>query len=283
MTLGRLLEDTRSSLESSGVEDATLEADLLMMKALGLNRPLLYASPDRATTPEEREVLSKDLARRLSGEPLPYICGRREFYGMDFSVTPGVFIPRPETELLVELALEAAGSFSEQRSLRIADVCTGSGAIAVALAAHLPEATVYATDISEIALETAAFNSRSHGLEDRVVTIRGSLLEPLPEPVDIVVSNPPYVPSADIPTLSQEVRSEPREALDGGDDGLDFVRALISQARARLRRPGALIVEIAPFQAGPVLALAEAAYPSGECAIHRDLAGRERALFARIP
>lgn len=283
MTLLRLLEDTRSSLASHGVEDARLEADLLLMKALDVDRPLLYASPDRKTTPKEMETLSRDLARRLAGEPLPYICGHREFYGIDLSVKPGVFIPRPETELLVELALEAAGSLPADRPIRIADACTGSGAIAVALAANLPEAAVYATDISDAALETAGLNLRRHRLEDRVALTRGSLLEPVPGPLDMVVSNPPYVPRADIPGLTMEVRSEPREALDGGEDGLDVVRALIPQAKGKLRRPGSLILEVSPVNAGAALALARAAFPDGDCAIHRDLAGRERALLVTIP
>ena len=282
MTLLRLLEDTRSSLASHGIEDAALEADLLLMKALRVDRSMLYASPERTTTPEEVETLSQDLARRLAGEPLPYICGHREFYGLDISVNPGVFIPRPETELLVELALEAAGSFPANRSLHIADACTGSGAIAVALAAHLPEAIVYATDISDAALETAVLNCRRHRLEDRVSLMRGSLLEPVPAPLDIVVSNPPYIPRADIPDLAREVLSEPREALDGGDDGLDAVRALVPQARSKLQRPGVLILEVSPVNAGAALTLALAAFPDGDCSIHKDLAGRDRALLVKI-
>ena len=163
-------------------------------------------------------------------------------------------------------------------SLRIADVCTGSGAIAVALAAHLPHATVYATDVSARALETARLNCERYGLRDRVALGMGSLLELVPEPVDIVVSNPPYVPSADIPGLAKEVMAEPPGALDGGADGLDVIRALMPQAWAKLRRPGALIVEISPPQAGEVLELAQAAFPQGEATIHKDLAGRDRAL-----
>ena len=282
MTLLRLLEDTRSSLASHGVEDAALEADLLLMKALQVDRPALYASPERTTTPEEVETLSQYLARRLAGEPLPYIYGLREFYGIDISVNPGVFIPRPETELLVELALEAACSFPADRPIRIADACTGSGAIAVVLAAHLPQATIYATDTSDAALETAIENCRRHHLEDTVSLLRGSLLEPVPAPLDMVVSNPPYVPCADIPSLTREVRSEPREALDGGDDGLDVVRALVPQARSKLRRPGTLIVEVSPVNAGAALALVRVAFPDGDCSIHKDLAGRDRALLVRI-
>ncbi len=278
MTLRQLLEDTRSSLASHGVEEAALEADLMLMKALDMDRPRLYASPERATTSGERQAVSRDVARRVAGEPWPYISGRREFYGMEIAVGPGVFIPRPETELLVDLALEIAGAFPADRPLRIADVCTGSGAIAVALAAHLPQATVYATDISLRALETARLNCERYGLRDRVIFGTGSLLEPVSRPVDIVVSNPPYVPTADIPHLAKEVLAEPPEALDGGADGLGVVRLLMPQALAKLSRPGALIVEISPAQAGEVLELARSVFPQAECSVHRDLAGRERAL-----
>ena len=283
MTLRQLLEDTRSSLASHGVDEATLEADLMLMKALDMDRPRLYASPERVTTPEEVEVVSRDLARRLAGEPWPYISGHREFYGMDMAVGPGVFIPRPETGLLVDLALEVANAFPSDRQLRIADVCTGSGAIAVALAARLPQATVYATDISAFALEATRLNSERYGLQDRLVLGMGSLLDPVLAQVDIVVSNPPYIPRKDIPHLEREVLAEPLEALDGGEDGLDMVKALIIQALAKLRRPGALIVEISPVQASEVLHLAQSTFPQAECSIHRDLAGRERALLAKAP
>lgn len=278
MILRDLLEDARSSLESHGVEEATLEADLILMKVLDVDRPRLYASPERTTTHEEIQAVSRDVARRLAGEPWPYISGHREFYGMDVAVGPGVFIPRPETELLVELALEAANSFPPDYPLRIADVCTGSGAIAVALAAHLPRATVYATDISAIALETASLNSERYGLQDSVVLGMGSLLELVEGHVDIVVSNPPYVPSADIPHLAKEILAEPLEALDGGPDGLDVIRALMPQALAKLSRPGALIVEISPTQASEVFELAQSVFPQAERSVHKDLAGRDRAL-----
>ena len=283
MTLRQLLEDTRSSLASNGVDEATLEADLMLMKALDMDRPRLYASPERVTTPEEREVVSRDVARRLAGDPWPYISGHREFYGMDMAVGPGVFIPRPETELLVDLALEVANAFLSDRQLRIADVCTGSGAIAVALAARLPQATVYATDISAFALEATRLNSERYGLQDRLVLGMGSLLDPVPAQVDIVVSNPPYIPRKDIPYLEREVLAEPLEALDGGEDGLDMVKDLIIQALVKLRRPGALIVEISPVQASEVLHLAQSTFPQGESSIHKDLAGRERVLLAKAP
>lgn len=282
MILQHLLEETRSSLASHGIEEASLEADLLLMKAVGLGRSRLYSSPERPVTLEEREALGQDLARRLVGEPWPYICGYREFYGLDLVVRPGVFIPRPETELLVELALELARSLPSDRPLRIADVGTGSGAIAISLAAHLPQAVVYATDVSIQAIETARLNCERHRLEKRVIVLEGNLLEPVPEAVDIVVSNPPYVPRAELPHLPREVRFEPQEALDGGEGGLEVVRSLLPEALAKLRRGGGLIVEVSPTQGTEVRALAGSMFPQGSFSLLRDLAGRERALLARV-
>jgi len=282
VTLGRLLQETRLSLESHGVEEAYLEADLFLMKALGLDRSRLYSSPERHVTTEERETLDHDLSRRLNGEPWPYICGYREFYGLQMRVGPRVFIPRPETELLVDLALELARTLPNDRQLLIADVCTGSGAIAVALAVHLPQAVVYATDVSSSALEMARVNSQNHYVEGRIILLEGDLLDPVLGQVDIVVSNPPYVPQADMYHLTREVRAEPSIALDGGDDGLDVVRSLVPQALSKLRRPGGLVVEISPDQGEKVCALACSLAPEGSCTLHKDMAGRQRAVLVRL-
>ena len=159
---------------------------------------------------------------------------------------------------------------------------TGSGAIAVALAVHLPQAVVYATDVSRKALEVADLNRRRQNVQERVVLLEGSLLEPVGGPLDIVVSNPPYIPREDIPGLPAEVRWEPREALDGGLDGLEVVRALIPQASEKLRRPGGLIVEFSPPQGAEIRSLAEATLPGHTIEIFKDLARRERALWATV-
>lgn len=282
MILKQLLKDARTSLASNGVEEAPLEAELLLMKALGLNRASLYAYPERPITREELDTLSQDLSRRMAGEPWPYISGHREFYGLDMAVGPGVFVPRPETELLVDLAIDLAGSLAWRHPLRIADVGTGSGAIAVALAVHLPQAVIYAIDVSKKALEVADLNCQRQNVQERVVLLEGDLLEPVRDPVDIVVSNPPYIPREDIPGLPAEVRWEPLEALDGGMDGLDVVRSLIPQALEKLRRPGGLMIEVSPLQGAEVRRLAEEMLPGRTFEIFKDLAGRERALWATI-
>ena len=232
---------------------------------------------------EERQTLARDMARRLNGEPWPYISGHREFYGLDFRVGPRVFIPRPETELLVDLALEAAHALPADREILIADACTGSGAIAVALAVHLPNARFYATDISTLTLDVARRNCEDHGVEDRVTILDGDLLRGVPSGLDIVVSNPPYVPRTELPYLAREVRTETLVSLDGGDGGLEIIRVLVPQALGRLRRPGVFIMELDPQQGDAVREMCLAIAPDAEVTLHEDLAGLTRAIRARLP
>ena len=282
MTLARSLEETRRTLEAGGIEEAAVEADLFLMKALGINRAALYASPERELTAAERQTLARDLARRLNGEPWPYISGHREFYGLDFHVGPRVFIPRPETELLVDLVLKQAHALPSGDTIRIADACTGSGAIAVALAVHLPNAHVYATDIAVLSLDAARRNSEEHGVADRVTIIEGDLLGGVPGGMDIVVSNPPYVPRTELPYLSREVRTETLVSLDGGDEGLEIIRLLIPQAFGRLRRPGAFVMELSPEQGDAVREMCLAVAPDAVVTLHDDLAGLTRAVCAVV-
>ena len=248
---------------------------MLLRHATGMDRASLYASM-REELPEPAAGRLDDLLRRrTTREPLAYVTGRREFFGIDLEVGPAVLIPRQETELLVERALDFFSSLGPAARPTVADVGTGSGAIAVAIALHAPRATVYATDISREALATADVNRRRHGLEGRVHLRRGDLLDALPRPVDLVVSNPPYIPTGDIAGLAPEVRREPRSSLDGGVDGLGVVRRLLAQASGRLRPGGRLIVEISPEQLEAVSALAG---PYGEVSFHRDMLGLARAV-----
>ncbi|MDE2860986.1 MAG: peptide chain release factor N(5)-glutamine methyltransferase [Chloroflexota bacterium] len=283
MTLARVLEETRRTLEANGIEEAAVEADLFLMKALGVDRAGLYASPERTLSTEERQTLARDMARRLNGEPWPYISGHREFYGLDFRVGPRVFIPRPETELLVDLALEAAHALPADRTILIADACTGSGAIAIALAVHLPNARFYATDMSTLTLDVAQRNCEDHGVEDRVTILDGDLLRGVPSGLDIVVSNPPYVPRTELPYLAREVRTETLVSLDGGDGGLEIIRALVPQALGRLRRPGTFIMELSPEQGDAVREMCLAIAPDADVTLHNDLAGLTRAIRAMLP
>lgn len=227
------------------------------------------------------------LRRRAAGEPVAYLLGEREFFGRPFSVTPAVLIPRPETETLVERALEwarqSAGGAGE--GLRIADLGTGSGCIACTVAAELPRAAVVAVDLSTGALEVAAANAQRLGVGDRVQTVHGSWGEPLRhlERFDAVLSNPPYVTTAELTELDRDVRDhEPRLALDGGADGLDAVRELLASVRDALHRPAYVALEIDPRRREGVEMLLRTALQEATVTVHRDLAGHDRVVEARL-
>jgi release factor glutamine methyltransferase len=209
---------------------------------------------------------------RAANYPLPYLTGHAEFYGLDFEVTPEVLIPRPETETLVDLALA-------RRPAAIVDVGTGSGCVAVALAVHLPEATVCAIDISPAALAVAQRNVERHGVADRVRLMVGDVLSPRPSRADLIVSNPPYIPTGDCAALQASVRDhEPSLALDGGPDGLSVIEPLMAQAPAVLRPGGVLLIEIGFDQGETVSRLARTYFPQAQVRIYHDLAGRDRVL-----
>lgn len=276
---GELLRSTERRLAQAGVEDARLEAELLLMAALNIDRATLYANLQDAA-PDGRAVALEALAqRRAKREPNAYITGKREFYGREFHVGPGVFIPRPETETLVEEALRVAATMNG--ALTIADVGCGSGAIALTLAAELPRAAVFAIDVDAAPLLATRENAKRLGVAARVRALRGDLLAPLPAPVDVIAANPPYIPSNQIPQLAPEVRYEPRRALDGGAHGLDLMRRLLADAPRYLKPGGALLAELDPAQAAEARALAQAAFPGAAVGVARDLAGRERVLVVR--
>ena len=226
----------RSRLERAGIADAALESEVILRHSLGIDRAAFFAALEEHPDSSALRLADSLVDRRKGGEPLAYILGRREFYGLDLLVTPAVLIPRQETELLVDSILE----FGRGRpGLAVADVGTGSGAIAVAAAVNLPACRVYATDASEAALRVAGDNCRMHGVEDRVELRHGDLLDPLDVRVDVIASNPPYVMTGELAGLAREIGREPVEALDGGPDGLDVIRRLFEQAPAALRPGGA--------------------------------------------
>jgi release factor glutamine methyltransferase len=235
-------------------ERARLDADALMLHVLGVNRAWLMTHDADELSQETASRFAELVSRRVDGEPIQYILGEAEFYGLPFRVTPDVLIPRPETEHLVEEVIALAGEFKQPR---IVDIGSGSGAIAVALAAKLPSARVISIDISERALEIARENASRNGVGDRVRFLEGDLLAPVErERFEIVVSNPPYVPVADRDSLSVEVREfEPSLALFAGTDGLDIYRRLIPSACEVLMPGGALVMEIGFGQAEAVGAL----------------------------
>jgi len=270
LTLKQALRRARDILVENGVEDAPLEGELLLRHTLKISRVQLYIDLEKELAPQQEEAFRRLVWRRLSGEPAAYITGRREFYGLDFNVNPGVLIPRPESELLVEKAL----SIAKNHPLSIiADVGTGSGALAISLAVGLPRAKVYATDISAAALKVARLNCRKHGVSGRVRLLEGDLLGPLPEPVDIIVANLPYVSRSELaPGL------EPPLALDGGADGAETIKQLCRQVGGKLKGGGSLLLEIGQGQREAVTAILHNNFPKGEIEVMPDLGGIDRVV-----
>jgi release factor glutamine methyltransferase len=281
---GQTVETARRALaarfKSVANDSAELDARLLIGHALGLDLTGLITAAQRQLTPDESARLEAFARRRLAGEPVARIIGEREFWGLPLQLSPATLVPRPDTETVVELALEllrAGGDLT--RPLRFADLGTGSGAILLALLSELPAAKGFGTDISEAALRTAAANAACAGLSERTTFIACDYASGLSGSFDLIVSNPPYIRSTDIGGLAAEVRNhDPLAALDGGADGLDAYRALIPQA-ARLLAAGApLIVEAGQGQSGPIQALMVAAGLTPATAPKADLAGIPRAV-----
>ncbi|WOH66084.1 peptide chain release factor N(5)-glutamine methyltransferase [Bradyrhizobium sp. BWA-3-5] len=262
------------------IESAELDARLLLGHALGLDLTGLISAAQRRLTPDESARLEAFAVRRLDGEPVARIIGEKEFWGLPLQLSPATLVPRPDTETVVELALEllrASGGL--HRPFRIADLGTGTGAILLALLSELPAAQGFGTDISESALQTAAANAARAGLSDRATFLACDYANGLSGPFDLIASNPPYIRSADIAALAPEVRNhDPLAALDGGADGLDAYRALIPQAAGLLAPGGALIVEAGAGQSSQIQALMSTAGLMPGTAPRADLGGIPRAV-----
>jgi release factor glutamine methyltransferase len=270
-------------LERAGVDTARLDAECLLAETLGLARWELLLQRHRRLSPDEFGRCLGLLQRRESREPLAYLLGRKEFWSLSLAVSPGVLVPRPETETLVEAALTLLAGVAAPR---IVELCSGSGAVALALARELPTARLVATDISWKALRVARANAAAHGLAARIRWRRGDLWralegEPWAEAADLVVANPPYIPTGDLAALMPEVRWEPRRALDGGPDGLAVIRAILATTPACLRAGGALALEIGAGQAEAVAGLFAADGRYAPVRVFADLAGRPRVIAAR--
>ncbi len=261
-----------AQLERAGVEGARLDAEVLMARAAGLSRSGVIARLRDACPVEVAAAFAALVARRERREPVAYIVGEKEFHSLTFAVTRDVLIPRPETELLVELALGVVAP-----GARVCDVGTGSGCIAIAIANARPSAEVVACDRSPAALAVAAGNLERHRLSDRVTLVESDLLAAVPGHFDVIVSNPPYV--ADGAVLAPELDWEPPMALRGGSAGMDLIGRLLQQASRRLAGGGAVLIEIGADQGQVALAAAGSAGYS-KAAVHRDLAGQPRVLAA---
>jgi release factor glutamine methyltransferase len=277
--IGQALQEATDSLRAI-TSAPRLEAEVLLSHVLDTSRTVLSAYPEHALTHDQLSSYQSLVHRRVSNYPLPYLTGRVEFYGLEFEVTPDVLIPRSETETLVDLALA-------RRPATVVDVGTGSGCIAVALATHLPDAIIYTIDISPAALAVAQRNAERHGVVEQVHLLVGDVLSPRPGPVDLIVSNPPYISSGQCASLPASIRDhEPRLALDGGPDGMAIIQRLLVQAPAVLRQPepeegrpgGGLLIEIGADQGKAATRLARTFLPQAVVRVHPDLAGRDRVL-----
>ncbi len=249
MILAQALQQSAHTLSLNGIDDSHIEARMLLGHITKLSPVQIYTQPERTLSQEQESNLQELVERRLCHEPAAYIVNHREFYGIDLYVDSRILIPRPETELLVDTAIEFASSTYLASSPLIADIGTGCGAIAISLALNLHHSQIYATDVSPLALEVARLNCKSHNVTDRITLLQGNLLEPLPESVDILVANLPYIKSSELANLSPEItKFEPIMAIDGGKNGLDYIRQLLEQAEDRINTNGCLLLEIGQNQ-----------------------------------
>ncbi len=295
------LKNGIAQLREAGVPSFTLAAELLLLHVAGQNRTWLYAHPEETLPDENLERFLALIGRRAAGEPTQYLTGKQEFWGLEFEVTPDVLIPRPETEHVIEVALDRL-ALRELRAgrpqktigegLQIADIGTGSGCIAVALAKELPKAEFVATDISRAALEVAGRNAARHGVGERIRFVQGDLLErsgekrttsgetAAPLLFDLVASNPPYIGRREAPTLAREVREhEPARALFGGEEGYELYGDLISQSATSLNPGGILVLELGHDSLPAVQPLLDAANWT-RVGVTNDLAGIPRVISA---
>lgn len=278
-SIDALLAEATEALTGK-VDQPRLEAELILAHSLGLERSALYAHPEQAPGAEQLATCRACIAERASGKPLAYLTGEKEFWSMAFKVTPDTLIPRPETELLVELALAHAPPHA-----RIAELGTGTGAVAIALARELPDTSVVATEVSAPALAVARENALRHGIEriEFIAAVNDDWFAPLADRrFDLIVSNPPYVSANDPGFSDNAIRFEPRIALAAGADGLDALRVIIAGASGYLGRGGWLLLEHGSTQGR---AVRELMYEAGISAVETwdDLAGLERATIGRLP
>lgn len=277
-TITSALHETLSALATVS-ETARLDSEVWLAHVLGAPRAWLLAHGEHELSEQQVADWRSGLQRLAGGEPLPYLLGRWEFYGLSFQVTPAVLIPRPETELLVDEALAWLRANPSRRAA--ADVGTGSAAIPVAIAANVADVTFHAVDISPDALAVAEANIRQHGLAERVHASHGNLLANFDTPLDLITANLPYIPSERVPGLTV-AKWEPLLALDGGEDGLELIRILIRQAGQLLQPGGLFLEEIDPELEDRVQALARQEWPTADIAVLADLTGRPRLLRVEL-
>lgn len=280
-TLKRLMEWTTQYLAKQGAESPRLDAEVLLAHVLGCKRIEVYMRSDEEAPDDVRTRFRELIRRRVEGCPVAYLVGRKEFYSLAFEVSPAVLIPRPDSECVVEECLRLA---KDRGAVAVLDLGTGSGNLSISVARYHPAATVTTVDISAEALAVAQRNATTHGVADRVTFLRGDLFAPLPRGVqfDFIVSNPPYIPNGDIPTLPVGVRDyEPHTALDGGPDGFAVFDRIAEQARTFLKPDGYLILEIGSPQEKPARQRIEAFLEYELAPTIHDASGHARVLKAR--
>jgi len=284
-TILNLIRWTDERFRKEGLTTPRLDAEVLLAETLGVDRVGLYTHFDQPVQPRELTRFKKLIQRRLRREPVAYIVGQREFWSLNFIVTPDVLIPRPETEILVMEALKVLSQPEQtKRRIRILEMGTGSGAISVALAKELPSASVVATDLSEKALSIAEENALRNGVRERILFLQGDLFDPLEKGsiFELIITNPPYIPQDFFPSLPPEVRDfEPRVALDGGRDGLTFFRRVLPRLGEYLSPEGWVLAEIGAGQDQKVREIAAANPDLDSCDFLPDLAGIKRVFKAR--
>lgn len=280
-TIMEILNWTKQYFEAKGVENPRLDAEVLLCAVLKCQRITLYTEFERPLAKDELAMMRAYVQRRGNFEPLAYILGERAFMKNTFKVTPATLVPRPETELLVESLVKAAPYLRVEGDVKILDIGTGSGAIIVSLLDELPKAVGVGVDISSAALTVAKENAESIGVKERVALRQSDVFSnvPVEKKFDIIVSNPPYIPAADIAALDKDVQKEPHSALDGGADGLDFYRRISAEAAEHLADDGLLAFEIGINQSEAVCALC-LAHGFKKAVVRKDYAGIDRMVFA---
>ena len=261
--------------------EAALESEILIRFIAGIDRVTFYAKPEHPITQTQYRILEKLLKRRIANEPLPYILGEREFFGLAFKVTTDVLIPRPETEILVEETLSWINFHrTKEKLMVIADIGTGSGCIAVSLATYLGMDKFFATDISKEALQVAKSNALSHGVHKKIEFLHGDLLDSVPNSINLLIANLPYITDEEFSQLPTDIQAyEPSLALQGGADGTRLITKLLKQAPNYLTNPGAIILEISPQQVNPLTTFSKKIFPAAQTRVVKDLAGLDRVLI----
>jgi release factor glutamine methyltransferase len=269
------LAKARATLATAGIPLPWLDAEILVAYVLKSSRERLHSHPDRQLTIAQRAQLRRLTSRRAARVPVPYLIGEREFYGHMFRVTPAVLIPRPSSELLVELAIDWLKAHPDAR--RVIDLGTGSGAVAISVAKAVPDVRIEARDVSARALRVADDNIARHRLRRRITTLKADLLRGA-APADVILANLPYIPDALRRVRPKELDYEPALALDGGKDGLDLIRIALGQAPAAVKPGGLVLFECDPAQTRRVARLALGNWPAAEVSVHKDLAGQDRVV-----